>query len=159
MYNYAKIVNKNNNEFTIISPKIFGSYEEKSKIKIFANIYTTSYVMKDNILELSTGSNIPSAIIYSKDENNNYILEEYTEARDGSEFSSSIKEFCTMPVSQEPINGLADEIINQYSDNEYFQTLERKNLIKYLKANKMEGVSLLDTSSYEEEKLIPLTDK
>ena len=64
-----------------------------------------------------------------------------------------------MPVSQEPINGLADEIINQYSDNEYFQTLERKNLIKYLKANKMEGVSLLDTSSYEEEKLIPLTDK
>ena len=159
VYNAAssKIVNKNNNEFTIITPKIFGSYEEKNEIKIFANIYTTSYVMKDNILELSTGSNIPSAIIYSKDENNNYILEEYTEARDGSEFSSSIKEFCTMPVSQESINGLADEITNQYSDNEYFETLERKNLIKYLEDNNIKGTFLLE-KYYGEEKIIPLTD-
>ena len=113
--------------------------------------------MKDNILELSTGSNIPSAIIYSKDENNNYILEEYTEARDGSEFSSSIKEFCTMPVSQESINGLADEITNQYSDNEYFETLERKNLIKYLEDNNIKGTFLLE-KYYGEEKIIPLTD-
>ena len=62
-----------------------------------------------------------------------------------------------MPISKKPINGLADEIINQYSDNEYFQTLERKNLIKYLNDNRMEGVSLLENFNGKE-KLIPLTE-
>ena len=152
----SKIVNKNQNEFTIITPKIFESYEEENKIKIFSTVYVTSYIMKDKILELNMGSNIPTAITYSKDENNNYILEEYIESREGSEFSSSIKEFCTMPISKEPINDLADEIINQYSDNEYFQTLERNNLIKYLEDNNIKGASLLEKYNGEE-KLIPLT--
>ena len=153
----SKTLNKNKNEFIIIAPKIFGSYEEENKIKIFANIYVKHYIIKEKILELNMGSNIPTAITYSKDKNDNYVLEKYMQAREGSEFSSSIEEFCTMPVSKKPINGLADEIINQYSDNEYFQTLERKNLIKYLNDNRMEGVSLLENFNGKE-KLIPLTE-
>ena len=153
----SKILNKSKNEFTIIAPEIYGSYEEENKIKIFSNIYLQSYIIKDKILERDSASVIPTAITYKKDESNKYILEEYIQAREGTEFSSSIEEFCTMPVSKKSINSLADKMIDEYSESEHLSTLERKNLIKYLNDNKMEGVSLLENFNGKEQ-LIPLTE-
>ena len=46
------------------------------------------------------GSIIPAAITYTKNADGSYKLDKYLEARDGSDFSKSIKEYCIMPVSQ-----------------------------------------------------------
>jgi hypothetical protein len=62
-------------------------------------------------------------------------LEKYEQARDGSEFGPSIRKYCTMPVSEKEIKGLADKIFKHYGDYEDIRVLLHVNLYKHLKKN------------------------
>ncbi|WP_411679701.1 hypothetical protein [Clostridium thailandense] len=74
-------------------------------------------------------------------------------AKDSTEFTPSIKAFCTMPVSRKKISGLSDKIVKYYGDYKDILKLNEDNLAKYLKANGQTGVSLQKASG----ELIPLT--
>ncbi|SKC84345.1 M56 family metallopeptidase [Maledivibacter halophilus] len=143
--------------FTIIAPHIFGSYEEDNKLKVFVTTFSSHYRLYGKVLSQEGGSVIPAAITYVKNSDGKYSLEEYKEAMDGSDFASSIKEFCTMPVSGKEIKDLADKILDHYGDYEDIMKLERKNLIKHLKANNQYGISLYQEHYKEPVELIPLT--
>lgn len=92
--------------FTIVAPKIFGSYEEDGLLKVFVTTFSTTYKLYDKVLDEVTGSVIPSAITFKKDNNGNYKLEKYEQAKDGAYWQSSIRGFCTMPVSGKKYQGL-----------------------------------------------------
>lgn len=143
--------------FTIVAPHFFGSYEEGNKLKVFVTTFSTKYRLYDNILHEVGGGVIPSAITYVKNSDGSYSLEEYTQAKDGSYFASSIEEFCTMPVSGKKINRLSNEIINHYMDYEDIIQLERENLIKHLEKNNQEGILIKKVNYKSSPKLIPLT--
>ena len=142
----------------IVAPKIFVFFEEENKLKIFTTVNISSYSLKDNIVELESGGIVPYAITYSKNNNGEYSLEEFLPSMDGSYWESSIREFCTMPVSGEKIDGLADKIINHYADYSDIIQLEREKLIQYLEENNLRGISLLERGYNEADKIIPLTD-
>lgn len=143
--------------FLIVAPHIFGSYEEGNKLKVFTTTYNSCYRLYENVLSNESGAVIPVAITYTKNSAGSYSLEEYKQAMDGADFSSSIKEFCIMPVSGKKIKGLADKIFNHYGDYEEIIQLERENLIKHLEENNRYGVFLYEKHYKEPAKLIPLT--
>lgn len=143
--------------FTIVAPHIFGSYEEENKLKVFVTTFSSHYRLYDKVLSHEGGAIIPVAITYEKSSDGSYTLYEYKRAKDGSDFSSSIKEFCKMPVSHKNIRGLADKILNHYGNYDDIIQLERENLIKHLKANNQYGVSLYQEHFKKPAELIPLT--
>ncbi|PHV69363.1 antirepressor regulating drug resistance protein [Sporanaerobium hydrogeniformans] len=127
--------------FTIVAPYIYGEYEEKNKLKLIVVVYAENYRLYDKVLASVGGSIIPAAITYTKNGDGTYTLEEYKEAMDGGLFRSSIEEFCTMPVSQKPIKGLADLVMNSHSDNvNELKKIQKENLIQHLQANKQYGI-------------------
>ena len=121
--------------FTVVAPKIFGSYEEGELIKVFVTTYSSTYtIYNDGVREVG-GSVIPSAHTYKKDSKGNYVLLTYEQAGDGANFSSSIRSFCTLPVSGKPIDGLAEEILKHYGGYEDLLKLQLENLTKHLQKN------------------------
>lgn len=147
----------NRGGFTIVAPHIFGSYEEGNKLKVFVTTYGSQYVLYDKTLEQEGGSIIPAAITYTKNPDGSYTLEKYEQAKDGSYFGPSIKEFCVMPLSGKKIMGLSEKIFSHYSDYEDIRKLLGVNLIKHLKANDQYGVSLYQKRYKEPAELVPLT--
>lgn len=143
--------------FMIIAPHIFGSYEDGDQLKIFATIYLSSYKLYNKTLSDEGGSMRPVALTYVKNADSDYVLEVYEESMDGSYFNSSIKEFCTMPISGKKINGLADEIINYHSDHKDIIELERKNLIEHLKKYNQYGISIHREHYKKADEIIPIT--
>lgn len=144
---YATEIEKNSQPqrgFTIVAPKIFGSYEEDGLLKVFVTTFSATYKLYDNVLNEVGGSVIPSAITYKKDENGNYILKEYEQAQDGTYFVPSIREFCTMPVSGKEISGLADQILHHYGNRDDIRNLQWENLYKHLKANGINDATLIN---------------
>lgn len=129
--------------FLIPAAHIHGKYEEENRLKVIATIYHNSYKLYGEKVKSVGGGVIPVAITYRRDSNNNYILEEYVQSRDGSEFGPSIKEFCTYPVSGKEISGLADRIMNHYSDYEDLHQLQRSNLIEHLNRYHLTGISMV----------------
>ncbi|HHV15617.1 MAG TPA: peptidase, partial [Gelria sp.] len=129
--------------FIIVAPKVFGSYEEEDLLKVFVTTYSARYKLYGNTLSQEGGSIIPAAITYRKDGNGSYVLEKYEQARDGSEFGPSIREYCTMPVSGKEIKGLADKIFKHYTDYEDIRILLHDNLFKHLKKNGITDATLL----------------
>lgn len=130
--------------FVVVAPKIFGSYEEEGYLKVFATTFHARYKLYGNVLSLEGAGIIPVAITYRKD-SSGYVIEKYEQARDGSEFSPSIKEYCTMPVSGKEIQGLADEILKHYTDYKDIRILMYGNLFKHLKKNGIEDASLFNS--------------
>jgi len=128
--------------FIIVAPKVFGSYEEEDLLKVFVTTYSARYKLYGNTLSQEGGSIIPAAITYRKDGNGSYVLEKYEQARDGSEFGPSIREYCTMPVSGKEIKGLADKIFKHYTDYEDIRILLHDNLFKHLKKNGITDATL-----------------
>lgn len=139
--------------FIIIASKIFESYEEGKKLKVFVTTYSSTYRLYDKVLSEVSGSVVPATIIYTKNVDGSYFLDEYKQAMDGSEFAKSIKGYCTMPVSAKKIDGLADKILDHYGNYDDIIILERENLIKHLKANHQTGIKLNSRTG----ETIPLT--
>lgn len=122
--------------FTVVAPKIFKGYEEGDFLKVFVTTYSATYIINTtakvaSIREISGGI-IPSAITFEKSEAGNYQLVSYEQAKDGSEWLPSIRQYCTTPVSGKEIPGLADNIINHYGDYKDLHKLQRENLLKHL---------------------------
>jgi beta-lactamase regulating signal transducer with metallopeptidase domain len=131
--------------FMVVAPKIFGSYEEENLLKVFVTTYSARYKLYGNTLSQEGGSIIPAAITYRKDDNGRYVLEKYEQARDGSEFGPSVREYCTMPVSGKEIEGLADKIFKHYGDYEDIRILLHDNLFKHLKKNDIKDATLTNS--------------
>lgn len=131
--------------FIIVAPKVFGSYEEEDLLKVFVTTYNARYKLYGNTLSQEGGSIIPAAITYRKDDNGGYVLEKHQQARDGSEFGPSIREYCTLPVSGKEIKGLADKIFNHYTDYDDIRTLQYENLYKHLMKNGITDAALTNS--------------
>ena len=145
---YATEIEKNSQPqrgFTIVAPKIFGSYEEDGLLKVFVTTFSATYKLYGNVLDEVGGSVVPSAITYKKDNSGNYVLEKYEQAKDGADWQPSIKKFCTMPVSEKEIPGLADKIIDHYGNRDDIRTLQWENLFKHLKANGIKDATLFNS--------------
>jgi hypothetical protein len=131
-----------NRGFTVVAPKIFASYEEEEYLKVFVTTYSVTYKLYDNILEVVSGGVIPAAITYKKEKSKGFVLVDYEQAMDGSDFAASIGEYCKMPVSGDKIKGLAEEILEYYGDYENLHDLQRENLLKHLKKNGINDATL-----------------
>jgi len=145
---YATEIEKNSQTqegFTIVAPKIFGSYEEGGLLKVFVTTFSATYKLYGNVLDMVSGSVVPSAITYKKDNSGNYILEKYEQSKDGADWLPSIKKFCTMPVSGKVIPGLADKIIDHYGNRDDIHVLMWENLFKHLKANGIKEATLINS--------------
>ncbi len=143
---------KNDRTFLVVAPHIHGSYEEGNKLKVFVTTFSYTYQLFDKTINPQTGSMIPAAITYVKNADGSYKLDKYEQAEDGNTHGSSIKAFCTMPVSGKKISGLSDKIFKYYSHNEDIIKLQQDNLVKSLKANGQTGISIR-----KEGKIIQLT--
>ncbi len=131
--------------FMVVAPKIFSSYEEEDLLKVFVTTYSASYQLFGNVLSPEGGSIVPAAITYRQDGSGGYILEKYEQAQDGSYFSPSIKEFCTMPASGQEIHGLADKILKHYGDYDDIRILMYNNLFNHLKKNSIKDATLTNS--------------
>jgi beta-lactamase regulating signal transducer with metallopeptidase domain len=157
---YSTEIEKNKSDrgsFTIVAPHIFGSYEEGNKLKVFATTFSKHYILYDKTLSDEGGSIIPVAITYVKNSDGNYVLEKYEQARDGSEFAKSIREFCIMPLTGKKISNLADKMLKHYGNYNDIINLERENLIQHLKKNNQVGVFFHQQHYQLPDELIPLT--
>lgn len=128
--------------FTIVAPKIFGSYEEGQLLKVFVTTYSAKYRLYDKVLDQVGGGVVPAAITYKKDINGNYLLLDYEQSQDGAHWAPSVREYCRMPVSGQEIPGLADTIINHYSNYDDLRQLHFDNLYKHLSANGIKEATL-----------------
>ncbi|WOO37592.1 M56 family metallopeptidase [Anaerocolumna sp. AGMB13020] len=128
--------------FLILAPYIWDYYSEGTRIKVFATIYYSYYNLYGLNLSVNGSSIIPVAITYRKNTDGNYYQENYKEAADGSYFNTSIRDFCTTPESNKEIPGLADKIINNYSDNSELQKIMEANLKEHLKKYGLEDVTI-----------------
>jgi hypothetical protein len=140
---YATEIVQNSNShlgFTIVACKIFGSYEEGQLLRVFVTTFSARYRLYDNVLDLVSGSVIPSAITYKQNENGNYVLLDYEQSQDGAHWAPSVREYCRMPVSGQEIPGLADTIMR--SNYEDLRQLHYDNLYKHLSANGIEDATL-----------------
>lgn len=144
-------------EFTIVAPHIFGSYQEGNQLKVFVTTCSHHYFLYDKTLAEEGGSIIPAAITYLKNQDGSYTLEKYEQARDGSEFGPSIKDYCVMPVSGKKISGLSDKILAHYSDYQDIIKLERENLIEHLNVNAQHSVWLFQKHYQKPAELIQIT--
>lgn len=138
------------NGFTVVAPKIFGSYEEDDLLKVFVTTFYARYLLFDDVLSIDSAGIVPASITYQKDEHGRYALLEYEQARDGSEFGPSIIEFCTMPVSGKEIEGLSDKILKHYGDYEDVRILMFENLYKHLHKNGITDATLTNQQGYVE---------
>lgn len=129
---------KNNDEsiLTVVAPHIFGTYEQKNELRIFATVYYSSFKLYGKTLSEEGGGIVPAAIIYSKDNDGKHIFKEYIEAQDGSYFQSSIKKFC------KPRNDIADSILKHYGNYSDLFDIMKQNIKTYLKENDLAGISI-----------------
>lgn len=128
--------------FTVIAPTIFGKYENGNTLKIFATVFSNRYKLYNKTLSEVGGSVVPAAITFIRDGNGVYNLKEYRECKDGSYFSKSIADFCTLPVTGKVIEGLHSKIMKDYGNNKDRDALLIKNLKEHLKTYVQTGVSL-----------------
>lgn len=131
--------------FTIVAPKIFGSYEEGQLLRVFVTTYSARYKLYDKVLDQVGGGVIPAAITYKKDINGNYLLLDYQQSQDGAHWAPSVRGFCRMPVSGQEIPGLADAIINHYSNYDDLRQLHFDNLSQHLLANGIKEATMTNS--------------
>ena len=80
---------------------------------------------------------VPMAFVYERQAEETtgpaaYRLVSCEKAGDGSYFLPSIHAFCTMPVSGEPIEGLADAIISMYGQDKNPDEMMREHVKQHL---------------------------
>lgn len=138
-----------NNERGVVftAPHVFDHFEKNGVLTIWATVYYHEYLLYEKKLVESSAGVVPAAIKFKKQEDGSYKLTEYIEAKDGSEFIPSIKKFCELK------KGVADKMINQYSNYNELSIIILNNLISYLKENHLIHIYLEDRDGEQ----IPLT--
>lgn len=133
--------------FTIVSPHLFGYYEEGDALKIFSTTLYSYYKLYGNTLVNTGGGVVPAAMTFQKKEDGSYVLDKYEQASDGSYFNSSIEEFCVLPLSGKKIPGLAKEILAHYSNYSDLLKLDEENLKTYQQTHGLENIKVKTNSS------------
>lgn len=133
--------------FVIVTPHVFGYYEEGNQLKILLTTLYDYYKLYENTLIYTGGGVASSAMNFHKEKDNSYTLEKYEQASDGSYFNATIEDFCVMPHSGKKIPGLANKILDFNSNYSDLLTLRDENLKTYLKSQGLENV-LQKTYSY-----------
>lgn len=128
--------------FTIVSPHLFGYYEEGDALKVFATTLFHYYILNGEKLMDMGGGVTPSAMTFRKEKDGSYTLTEYEQAADGSYFKSSIEAYCVLPLSGKKIPGLAKEIMDHYSNYSDLISLSEANLKAYQKEFGLENVTI-----------------
>lgn len=96
--------------FTVTAVEIIDTSEEADRLKIFAAIRAATYQLYGDELYEVGGYAMPVAVTYVRSGDEQYDLLAYEMPKDGSYYLSSIKEFCTTPVSGRVISGLERKI-------------------------------------------------
>ena len=130
--------------FLVPAVRVHDSVREGDKRKVFVTIFDGLYTISGEEVRNVGGSVIPAALTYADSADGSCELESYEMAEDGTSFSKSIEAFCTMPVSGKPIDGLAEKILDHYSDYGDLSTLQRSNLIEHLRSCGIERASLIN---------------
>ena len=126
----------------IVAPTIYGVYEdsESNEIKIYASIYSVRYKLYGDTLYESGGSRIPTMLHvrlpkgadgFVDSSDLSIELLDYVQAKDGSEFTKSIKEFSS------GYDGIAKEILED-RDKGYLEIME-KNINDYVRMNHLDA--------------------
>jgi hypothetical protein len=122
----------------LVALHVFDSYEKDKILTIWATVLEQQYVLYEKKLVENGGGIIPAAIKFKKGADGSYTLEKYIEAKDGSAFAPSIREFC------KPKKGVADKILKHYGEYGDLFVKMNENLTKYLKDNNLTGIILED---------------
>lgn len=127
----------NDNGVWIVAPTIYGVYQDpvKEELKIFASIYALHYQKYGDTLFQTSGSRIPTMIHVKLPQGDGsgdtaYELLDYVQARDGSEYAKSIREFSS------PHDEIAEKIL-QDADESYKEKMEQ-NVKDYVIANQLD---------------------
>lgn len=139
--------NKKDDAVVIVAPHIFGTYENGNELKIFTTVYYSEFNLYDKTISEQSGGIVPSAIIYTKNNDGTYSFKKYVEAMDGSDFQKSIEDFC------KPRNDIAKEMMTHYGNYEDLFKLMKDNLVKYLNKNGLKNVKLKQNDGI----IVPLT--
>ncbi|WP_097014500.1 M56 family metallopeptidase [Anaerocolumna aminovalerica] len=124
--------------FLVYAPTIHGVYEESGKMKALVTVHYEHYRLEGKTLTSTSGGIIVAAITFRQDDfSDGWILEEYTEVGskdfpDGAYFADSIRKLCVLPPSGKENSGLAQKIINDYTDHTTRSELLRESLIEHL---------------------------
>lgn len=144
---------KRDGGFLVVAPHVHGSYKEGNMLKVFVTTYASAYVLYGKQVTEISGSIVPVAITYMEKADGSYALAEYRQSQDGSYWAPSIRKFSTLPVSSKEIKGLADKIMEHYSNYEDILKLNTENLKAHLKLNGRRDVQQKENGGT----LVPLT--
>ncbi|MDD3394788.1 MAG: M56 family metallopeptidase, partial [Anaerotignum sp.] len=142
-------------EVQIFAPLISHVSQKEDKLSVYAVIGVTQYsfLRTPNVgyqLIENGGSSVPCRLDFER-KDDGWALVEWVEAKDGSEYPSSIKEMCKGTI------GIANDMISY--DTREMQLLLMQNLIFYLKGRTditVYNVSYMEeTDIHEVEKYIP----
>lgn len=115
-------------ETSIYAPYIHKIYEEGKRMQVFVTIFEQDYVMtrtkKGYGFFERGGSVIPTRLDFEK-QNGEWVLQEWTEAMDGSYYDDSVKEMCKRHF------GLASKMM----DGGDYHMLMWQNIIYYMNAH------------------------
>lgn len=149
--------------FKVASIKLFNYSLEDNKLKIFVIVYEETYKVNENEVILAGGSVRCKAITFtgSTVQKNGLIdINNFTSypaqivnASDGSYWKSSIEQFCTTPVTNKKIQGLADKITAYYSDYTELQQMQREHLVQTLNESGFKDMYLATEYDNSREKL------
>ncbi len=140
--------------FAISAVTIEDSIYEEDYLKVFFHLRFSKFKLykdddKDYILDETGGLSAPFAITYKKDDKGKYQFVSYDMAKDGAYYAPSIEEFCTTPVTHKEIEGLADTLINNNSDE--LDKIMTDNMASHLA--KYKTLTLYDPYGYEKFKI------
>lgn len=130
--------------FSVMASKVLGSYQQGSKLKLFARINDGEYSLSGSKLSFLSGSSIPTAVTFTKNANGAYEMEKYEIPQDGTLYAPSIHSFCTQPVTGEEIGGLANKLIGSDCYSQELTQLEYQHLANHLHRNGISNAVLLD---------------
>ncbi|MBW7573423.1 hypothetical protein [Caproiciproducens faecalis] len=113
---------------TIAAPVLYGSETQGTAVRAFATVYVQDFQVIGNTVCERSGAVIPAAISGTLSTDGRTVsCTGYTQAKDGSDWAPSIREFCGAHKD------IAEKMIAGYSEDD-FQTLMKKNLQYYLQS-------------------------
>ncbi len=133
--------------FLVRGVTVYETVEEGPYLKVFVHILEANYKLfkgenEQYILEEIGGASIPHAITFKKDNVGNYQLDTIDRPKDGTEYATSIEQFCTTPMTNKKIDGLANRLIHNQNDLEYCKKELFDNLTEHLSKNGVQKATL-----------------
>jgi hypothetical protein len=133
----------------VTTSHVHGPYDEDGTLKVFVTTMDAYYTVREGSVKEVSSAIIPKAITFGETANGVYETESIEPAMDGAEFAESIRQFCKTPKGKD-IPGLADKMINYYSDYGDLMELQKVKLTSYFNAIGMKGMKLYDAYSNED---------